>query len=75
MRVTVEETDKDTENKRTTTVECESDKVNVQETLDMILRGLLAYGYSMKDISLGLQALVAPPVKSDEEKPSDLGDI
>ena len=65
MRVTVEETDKGTENKRSTTVECESDKVNVQETLDMILRGLLAYGYSMKDISLGLH----------EEKPSDLGDI
>ena len=41
MRIVVEETVEDNNNKRRVTVECESDNVPLEEALDMILRGLL----------------------------------
>lgn len=77
MRVTVEETEEATENKRRCVVECELDRVNITETLDMIMRGLLSYGYTPQDITLGLRNLLTPPEeeKEDSEKPSELGNI
>jgi len=51
MRIVVEETVEDNNNKRRVTVECESDNVPLEEALDMILRGLLSYGYTSQDIS------------------------
>jgi len=79
MRVTVEETEDKTENKRRCVVECELDRVNIEETLEMIMRGLLSYGYVPQDISRALHNLLSPPKeKKEAEKPSEqteLGDI
>ena len=67
MRVIVEETSKDNENRRRSVIECEDDNVNLDETLDMILRGLMSYGFSPKDISDTLRRFVAPPPPEDNK--------
>ena len=75
MRITVEQSAEQTENKRRTVVECESDEVNLDETLDMILRGLLAYGYTPGDIGDTLTRFTSPPTEQTEEPQGELGEI
>jgi hypothetical protein len=75
MRITVEQSAEQTENKRRTVVECESDEVNLDETLDMILRGLLAYGYAPGDIGDTLERFTSPPEKQPEQPQGELGEI
>ena len=75
MRVVVEETKADTENKRKTVVECEDDNIPVEETLDMIFRGLLAFGYTQEAIASGLQIMTSPPAEEDPKPEPELGEI
>ena len=74
MRVVVEETNSATENKRKTTVECEKDDATLDVTLDMIFRGLIAYGYTPEDIRETItQMFTRPPANEsteNEEVPS-----
>ena len=72
MRVTVEETQDGTENKRKAVVECEEDNTPLAETLDMISRGLLAFGYTEEAIGQTLHAYVDRP---PEEEKSELEEI
>ena len=75
MRIVVEETVEDNNNKRRVTVECESDNVPLEEALDMILRGLLSYGYTSQDISETLVKF-SQPVQSEPENTShEIGDL
>ena len=75
MRITVEETSSDNNNRRRVTVECESDNVPLEETLDMILRSLLSYGYSSQDISETLQKFSQPTEQKTEEPAQNIGEI
>ena len=75
MRITVEETSSDNNNRRRVTVECESDNVPLEETLDMILRSLLSYGYSSQDISETLQKFSQPTEQETEEPAQNIGEI
>lgn len=77
MRIIVEQSADDTENKRRTVVECESDNVGLDETLDMILRGLLSYGYSPNDIGETLHRFTTPLESQEPEEQSqgELGEI
>ena len=68
MKVIVEETEAENKNKRRTIVECESDDIGIDETLDMILRGLLAYGYTAGDIVNTLNRF-ATRAESEESEP------
>ena len=75
MRVIVEDTAQDNENKRRVVVENENDTINIGETLDMILRGLMAYGYAPEDISKTLKAFAAVQPEPAEEPKRELGEI
>jgi len=75
MRIIVEQSAEKTENKRRTVVECESDEVNLDETLDMILRGLLAYGYAPGDIGETLTRFTSLPAEQPEKPEGELGEI
>ena len=79
MRVIVEKTAEDNNNKRRTVVECESDDCGLDEALDMILRGLLAYGYSPNDIGETLLRFSSPPpaeeAEPQEQPKEELGEI
>ena len=68
MRVTIEETSEQNENKRRTVVECQFDDVGLEETLDMILRGLLSYGYAPKDIRNTINKFASAPTPPEENK-------
>ena len=74
MRVIVEETNKETENKRRTSVECELDSASLDVTLDMIFRGLVAYGYTPADIRDTIQLMFnskdTPDKPTKDEVPS-----
>tara|TARA_R110000751_G_scaffold277002_1_gene378239 strand:+ start:1423 stop:1659 length:237 start_codon:yes stop_codon:yes gene_type:complete len=75
MRIIVEQSAEETENKRRTVVECESDEVNLDETLDMILRGLLAYGYAPGDIGDTLTRFTSPPAEQPEQPENPQGEL
>ena len=68
MRVTIEETDEKKENRRRTIVECEFDNIGLEETLDMILRGLLSYGYAPRDIRNTINKFASGPMPPEENK-------
>ena len=69
MRVIVEESSDDNKNKRRTVVECEADDCSIDEALDMILRGLLAYGYAPNDIGETLRRFGSPATHSTDTEP------
>ena len=78
MRVTVEETQDGTENKRKAVVECEEDNTPLAETLDMIFRGLLAFGYTEDAIGQTLHAYTTRPEEDTpppEEDKSELQEM
>ena len=70
MRVIVEETSDDNKNKRRTVVECEADDCGIDEALDMILRGLLAYGYAPNDIGETLRRFGSPVTDNTDTEPA-----
>ena len=51
------------------------DAASDQETLDMILRSLLSYGYSSQDISETLQKFSQPTEQKTEEPAQNIGEI
>jgi len=72
MRLIIEETNEQTENKRRSVVECESDTVPVDETIDMVVRCLLSYGYNREAIGYFLVELTKDnPAPSTEDKEQD----
>lgn len=79
MRIIVEESSTNNDNKRRITVECESDNIPLEETLDMILRGLLSYGYTSQDISDTLIKFTQPveqePGPDTEQPTQTIGEI
>lgn len=72
MRIIIEETDQNSDNKRRSAVECEKDDVSIDTALDMIVRCLLSYGYDKSVIGeyllkLEIQANNSAPNTESEE--------
>lgn len=71
MRVIIEETNNDSENKQRAVLECEADNVTLDTALSLLLRALYAYGYNREDVTNYLMGVFteADFAKPDTEQP------
>ena len=77
MRIIIEDTNQETENKQRGIIECEQDGIEVDNIMSLVIRTLLAYGYDraviaewFKEIALSYHSKVSELNKSatsDEE--------
>jgi|TARA_Y100000310_G_C20181900_1_gene578551 thiamine pyrophosphokinase len=73
MRVIIEESNSENENRQSSHVECEKDDVDLEVAFNLVLRALYAYGYRQDHVAAYINALAAPPPEGAEEGKPDEG--
>ena len=70
MRLTIEDTNADTENKQKGVIECEKDGIDVDNIMSMVVRAMLAYGYDRPLVAEWFKDLAATFTERDEKDES-----